>query len=346
MTDFKQFIRNNILDLRPYSSARHEFQGTARIFLDANENPFESKWNRYPDPFQHEVKEHLAQFRKVRPDQIVLGNGSDEIIDLAIRIFCQPGVDNMIICPPTYGMYQVYADINEVHTRKAPLSADFELNAHSVLEQIDEHTKIIFLCSPNNPTGNLMQEDEVKTLLNNAKAMVVIDEAYIDFADQESWTFHLQDYPNLIVMQTFSKAFGLAGIRLGIGIMHSDLATVFNAVKAPYNVNSMTQEIALQRLQDMDAYYHQVEAILTERERMLIALEKLELIERIYTSQANFLLVKTTRNAKGIYNELRENSVIVRDRSAVLHCNECLRFTIGTREENDELLEKLQWITQ
>ncbi len=339
--DLNKIARKKIISLKPYSSARDEFTGQAKVYLDANENPFNTNYNRYPDPMQREVKTLLSQLKNVTKEQIILGNGSDEIIDLLVRSFCDPGVDEIIILPPTYGMYQVYADINDVKTIEVSLEENFSLSPKKVLDQTTENTKIIFLCSPNNPSGNLLDIDAVKSVLQNFNGLVVLDEAYIDFSDMESWSSFLDIYPNLFVMQTLSKAWGLAGIRLGMGFANQNIIDLLNKVKPPYNISQLTQDKAIEALHCADQKDEKVAIILKERILLQESLEKLENVEKIYPSDANFLLVKI-KAANSIYRKLIEQSIVVRDRSKVLLCDDCLRITIGTPEENLILVEALK----
>lgn len=342
--NLNKVARPSILSLKPYSSARDEFSGQAKVFLDANENPYDTKYNRYPDPFQLGVKTLLSNLKKVPIEEIILGNGSDEIIDLVIRSFCEPNQDEIIILPPTYGMYQVYANINQVKIKEIPLTEKFELESKKVMEQVQENTKIIFLCSPNNPSGNLLDIDQVKKILQQFSGLVVVDEAYIDFSDMESWSLYLDLYPNLFVMQTLSKAWGLAGIRLGMGFAHKDIIALLNKVKPPYNVSQLTQEIAFEALQCEDQKQEVVDLILKEREKLATGLAEIPEVQKIHPSEANFLLVKIN-NAHQVYQQLIDQSIIVRDRSKVLLCEDCLRITVGTEKENTELLKALKQLS-
>lgn len=339
--DINKVARKNILSLKPYSSARDEFTGQAKVFLDANENPYDTKYNRYPDPYQFGVKSLISNLKSIPIEQIILGNGSDEIIDLLIRSFCEPAEDEIIILPPTYGMYQVYADINQIGIKEVPLNERFDVSSAEVLAQVSGKTKIIFLCSPNNPSGNLMDIDQVKSILQQFDGLVVLDEAYIDFSDMESWSGYLDLYPNLVVMQTLSKAWGLAGIRLGMAFANTNIISLLNKVKPPYNISQLTQEIAFEALQCVDQKEDVVALILKEREKLKEELLKLSLVQHIYPSEANFLLVQVT-NAKQLYQNLIEMGIVVRDRSNVLLCENCLRITVGTEEENKTLMEALK----
>jgi len=341
MANIKSLVRKNILSLKPYSCARDEFQGEASAFLDANENPFNNPYNRYPDPLQWKLKESITAKKKIPPTHIFLGNGSDEAIDLVFRVFCEPAQDNVVAISPTYGMYQVSADINHVEYRKVQLNDDFTLNAKKLLDNVDEHTKVIFLCSPNNPSGNLLDRTEVLYVLENFDGIVVIDEAYVDFSPEESWLEHLIHFPNLIVLQTFSKAWGLAGVRLGMAFASPEIIVLFNKVKYPYNVNILTQELVLEHLQFESRKRSWVSLLLNERERLITELNQLPYLNTIYPSSANFVLVKVT-DANAIYNYLIEKSIIVRNRNTVVLCEGCLRITVGTPDENNLLIKALR----
>ena len=341
-----QLLRSHIRLLTPYSSARDEYTGTEGIFLDANENPYGSAsgsgdFNRYPDPHQQAIKQRLAPIKGVQPNQIFLGNGSDEPIDLLIRATCTPGTDNILIMPPTYGMYEVSAGINDVAVTKVPLTADFQVDTDAVLAAITNNTKLIWLCSPNNPSGNRLQNDAIHTVLRAAKqSLVIVDEAYVDFADGPSWTTQLDQYPNLVVLQTFSKAWGLAGLRLGMCFAHPDLIAILNRIKPPYNISAPAQSLALEALgheADKNGFVRQ---ILIERQWLADALMAVPSVEKIYPSDANFLLVRFT-DAAGTFAGLIAEQVIVRDRSRVVLCDGCLRITVGTRTENERLLTVL-----
>ncbi len=341
MADITSLVRKNILLLKPYSCARDEFQGEASAFLDANENPFNNPYNRYPDPLQWKLKESITAKKKVPSTHIFLGNGSDEAIDLVFRVFCEPAQDNVVAIAPTYGMYQVSADINHVEYRKVSLNDDFHLDAKRLLAAVDEHTKVIFLCSPNNPSGNLLDRQQVLHVLENFGGIVVMDEAYIDFSPEESWLTHLTHYPNLIVLQTFSKAWGLAGVRLGMAFASPEIIVLFNKVKYPYNVNILTQELVLEHLQFESRKRSWVTLLLQERERLVIALHQLSFVKTIYPSAANFVLVKVDE-ANAIYNYLVELSIIVRNRNNVMLCEGCLRITVGSPGENNLLINALK----
>lgn len=346
----EKLVRSNILKLKPYSSARDEFAGTAKVFLDANENSLGSpltKWyNRYPDPHQFELKKAISFIKKVDPNQIFLGNGSDECIDLLYRCFCNPSMDNVIICPPTYGMYEVSASINDVEVRTAPLLADFQLNLAHIEQLVDQHTKIIWICSPNNPTGNSMQRADIEMVLNNFNGLVVIDEAYINFAKQRSFIQDIPEYPNLVVLQTFSKAWGLAGLRLGMAFAHQSLINILNKVKPPYNINQATQELALKALEEVGQVNDMIRLITDMRNALTEVFESMPQVEKVYPSDANFILVKI-KDAKNVYDFLLTKGIVVRDRSQVMLCEDCLRITVGTEQENTLLVDALyEWHQQ
>jgi histidinol-phosphate aminotransferase len=345
MFNINNILRENIKNLTPYSSARDEYQGEASVFLDANENafgsPLEQQYNRYPDPLQVAVKTRLSEIKGVPIRNIFLGNGSDEAIDILYRSFCNPGVDNVILVPPTYGMYQVSANINDVAIRNIPLTPDFQLNLEGIAEAIDKHTKMIFVCSPNNPTGNSINRADVETLLANFEGLVVVDEAYINFSRQRSFIQELTEYGNLVVLQTLSKAWGLAGLRVGMAFASEEIIEVMNKVKPPYNVNEASQQLALQALGNIEQVNSWIKETLIQRDKLVLGLKDFEFVEDIYPSDANFILVKTT-DPKGIYNFLVEKGIIVRDRSKVELCQGCLRITVGTPAENEILLTTLQ----
>jgi histidinol-phosphate aminotransferase len=343
-------VRNNIKALKPYSAARHEFKGKASIFLDANENPFgspgtaavneSSHFNRYPDPLQWQLKFQLARIKGVPAENIFVGNGSDEIIDLAYRIFCNPGKDNVIICTPTYGMYEVSAGINDVAVKKVPLTTDFQLNTTAVLDAIDEHSKLLFICSPNNPTGNNMNRADVELLLNNFPGMVIIDEAYINYSNQKTFIQELTEYPNLIVMQTLSKAWGLAALRLGLCYASLDMIDLFNKVKPPYNINEASQYLGMQALQDTTLINEWIVETVAQRRKLAYVLSNLSYVQKVYPSDANFILVKVD-NANHLYDYLAQHEVVVRNRSKEPGCENCLRISIGTEPENNQLIQLL-----
>lgn len=339
--EIKDLIRPNILALAPYSCARDEFKGEASVYLDANESPYDNGTNRYPDPLQAEVKALLAPIKKVAPEQIFLGNGSDEAIDLVYRIFCRPGIDNVVAPAPTYGMYQVCADINDIEYRAIPLKADYQLDMAGMKNAIDQNTKAIWLCSPNNPTGNVFAKEDLLWFLDNANAMVIVDEAYIDFSDKGTMVEMLDKYPNLIVLQTFSKAWGQAAIRLGIAMASKEVIAFFNNVKYPYNVNILTQKHAIEVLNNVAKKERQVAEILAQRDVLRELLISLPCVKEIYPSDANFLLVKVS-DANAIYKFLQEKGIIVRNRHRVTLCSDCLRITVGTPVENSEIYSALK----
>nr|WP_315187957.1 histidinol-phosphate transaminase [uncultured Flavobacterium sp.] len=341
--NINNLVRENVKSMKPYSSARDEFEDfdTAdMIFLDANENPFNNGVNRYPDPQQSSVKVVLAKQRNVNPNQILLGNGSDEVLDLIFRAFCEPKIDNIISLPPTYGMYGVLANINAVENREVLLSTDFQPQVEQILETVDENTKIIFLCSPNNPTANSFSDECVVKLLENFKGLIVIDEAYIDFSDKESWLAKIDDYPNLIITQTLSKAYGLAGIRLGICYGSAEVIAVLNKIKPPYNVNELTQLRALERLSDPEKIKSEIASIIAQREQLLKVLLNVKFVEKIYPTEANFILIKVD-DANKRYEELIAKGIVIRNRTTQPLCENTLRLTIGTEVENKKLIEAL-----
>ncbi|AOW20427.1 histidinol-phosphate transaminase [Urechidicola croceus] len=341
--DFKieNFIRTNVQNMAPYSSARDEFTKVADVYLDANENPFENGINRYPDPYQKLVKERLSEIKNIPTQNMILGNGSDEILDLIFRAFCEPKEDNVICTPPTYGMYKVLAGLNDIELKNSVLTVDFNLNVADILSQIDANTKIIFLCSPNNPTGNIIPENQIEEVLTKSNCLVVIDEAYIDFASSPSWTTKLEQYPNLIVCQTLSKAYGMAGIRLGLCFASTKIVSVLNKIKPPYNVNVLTQRTALEALNDVEGYEGKLELILQERESMRDALSELSFVKKIYPSDANFWLIKV-EDANNIYNKLLDLGIVIRNRCNQVLCENTLRITIGTPIENEKLIQALR----
>ncbi|VBB43764.1 Histidinol-phosphate aminotransferase [uncultured Paludibacter sp.] len=333
-------LRKNISSLKPYSCARDEFKGEASVYLDANENPYNAPYNRYPDPLQLEVKEQISKIKNVPVEKIFLGNGSDEAIDLVYRAFCEPRIDNVVAIEPTYGMYKVCADINDVEYRKVLLNNNFQFTAEELLAKTDENTKVIWLCSPNNPTSNSLKREEIIKTVENFQGIVVLDEAYIDFSSQKSFSSELEKYPNLIVLQTFSKAWGNAGVRLGLAYASEEIIAVFNKIKYPYNVNILTQKHILEILKDENQIKNWVEILLKERTRLAENLSKLSLVQKIYPTDANFVLVKV-ENANDIYNKLVTKGIIVRNRNTVSLCMGCLRITVGTPKENDTLIEEL-----
>jgi len=336
-----KLLRNNIKALKPYSSARDEFSGEADVYLDANENPYNAPYNRYPDPLQWPVKAKIAEIKGVAPEMIFLGNGSDEPIDLIFRSFCEPGVDNVVSIDPTYGMYQVAADINNVEIHKVKLSLEYQFKAEDLLNAANLYTKAIFICSPNNPTANLLDKAEIVKLLTEFDGLVVVDEAYIDFSPESSLLPDLDQYPNLIVLQTFSKAWGMAGIRLGMAFAQPEIILIFNKVKYPYNINILTQQKALELLEKAPEKEEWVKLILEERDKMIRKLFKFPFVQVVYPSDANFVLVKMN-DARGIYEYLTEKKIIVRDRSKIALCDDCLRITIGSPKENKKLRKALK----
>ena len=339
--ELEKLLRNNIKALKPYSSARDEFSGEAEVFLDANENPFNAPYNRYPDPLQWALKTKIATLKNIAPEKIFLGNGSDEPIDIIFRAFCEPGVDNMVSIDPTYGMYQVAADINNVEVRKVKLNDDFGFSAQKLLDAANLYTKTIFVCSPNNPTANLLDKSEIVKLLTGFDGLVVVDEAYIDFSPESSLLPELDNYENLIILQTFSKAWGMAGIRLGMAFAQPEIIRVFNKVKYPYNINILTQQKALELLDNSQEKEEWVKTIVDERAKMIKKLFKLSFVQVVYPSDANFILVKM-HDARGIYEYLTEQKIIVRDRSKIALCDDCLRITIGSPKENKKLRKALK----
>jgi histidinol-phosphate aminotransferase len=336
-----KLLRNNIKALKPYSSARNEFSGDAEVFLDANENPFNKPYNRYPDPLQWVLKVKIAEIKQITPKKIFLGNGSDEPIDLIFRIFCEPGIDNIVSIDPTYGMYQVAADINNIQVRKVKLGADYQFKADDLLNVTNPNTKVIFVCSPNNPTSNRMDKNEMIRLLTGFEGIVVIDEAYIDFSPESSFLPNIDQYPNLIILQTFSKAWGMAGIRLGMAFARQEIIDVFNKVKYPYNINILTQRKALELLGKAPQKEEWVKIILEERGKMVRKLAKTPVVQHIYPSDANFVLAKMN-NARAVYEYLTGQKIIVRDRSKIALCDDCLRITIGSPGENKKLRKALK----
>lgn len=340
MKPLSQLVRPNILALQPYSTARDEYQGgEIEVWLDANESPYDNGVNRYPDPHQRGLKKQLAALKGVRPEQVFIGNGSDEAIDLAFRIFCEPGRDNAVSIAPTYGMYRVAAQTNDVEMREVPLGPDFSLPVEALLAAADDRTKLLWLCSPNNPTGNAFPEREIEQLLRRFEGMVLLDEAYIDFAEGRGFLPRLGEFPNLVVLQTLSKAWGMAGLRLGLAYASEEVAALYGRVKYPYNINTLTQQAVAESLRrDISA---EIAEIRSERERLAQALAAKACIERIYESQANFLLVKTA-DPDRLYRELLAAGVIVRNRSRIRGCEGCLRITVGRPGENERLLETVK----
>jgi histidinol-phosphate aminotransferase len=342
MTDVNKLVRGNVLRLVPYSCARDEFKGKSGIFLDANENPF-GNLNRYPDPYQRDLKSAIARIKGISEENIFLGNGSDEIIDLCFRVFCNPGADKVLTFSPTYGMYEVSASVNDINVIKIPLDQNFQIDLRETEKCLsDKNLKLIFICSPNNPTGNSFNSSDIDFIINRFKGIVVIDEAYIDFSDKPSFITRVEKYPNLILMQTFSKAFGLASVRVGMAFADPAVIQYFNKLKPPYNISTINQKAALRKLDRIEEYNLQVSRIKKERERLTVNLKKLRITEKVYDSDANFILVKV-KNANQIYNTLVDNHIIVRNRSSVI--DNCLRITVGRKSENDKLIRKLKTIT-
>ncbi|WP_304201676.1 histidinol-phosphate transaminase [Flavobacterium alvei] len=342
--DINNLVRENVKSMKPYSSARDEFEDfdTAdMIFLDANENPFQNGVNRYPDPQQSSVKAVLAKQKNVNPNQILLGNGSDEVLDLLFRAFCEPKIDNVITLPPTYGMYSVLSNLNNIENREVLLTTDFQPQVNKILDAVDANSKIIFLCSPNNPTGNSFSDESVVKLLENFKGLIVIDEAYIDFSEKESWLAKIDEYPNLVITQTLSKAYGLAGIRLGICYGSAAVISVLNKIKPPYNVNELTQLRALERLSDPEKIKSEIVSIIAQREELLKVLVDVKFVEKIYPTEANFILIKVD-DANKRYDELIAKGIVIRNRTTQPLCENTLRLTIGTENENTVLMNALK----
>lgn len=343
--EIEELIRPSILKLIPYSSARHEFEGKASVFLDANENPYGSplanNYNRYPDPLQQKLKNKIAAIKGIPAQHIFLGNGSDEAIDLLYRIFCNPGIDNVIICPPTYGMYAVSAGINDIEVKEVQLTTDYNLDVPSIMKAVNDHTKMIFICSPNNPTGNAMRFDDVEFLLNNFRGIVVIDEAYINYSKQRSLMRELTEYENLVILQTFSKAWGMAGLRLGMAFSTSVIINYMNRVKPPYNINAVTIELVEDAIGNISSVNEQIKKSVQERSRLADELKKNSHVITVYPSDANFLLVKV-KNPDELYQYLIQDGVVVRNRSNVTGCEGCLRITIGTETENNKLIDLIK----
>lgn len=342
MLEISKLVRENVRRLTPYSCARDDYKGSSGVFLDANENPF-GNLNRYPDPYQQKLKSAICQIKEVDEKSVFFGNGSDEIIDLTYRIFCNPGVDKTLIFPPTYGMYEVSASINDIHVLKVPLTDDFQINIKAVEPFLkDKNLKLIFICSPNNPTGNCMNPADIKYIIQNFNGIVLLDEAYIDFCDRQSFINLICRCPNLIVMKTFSKASGLASVRIGIAYSDPSVIQYFNRIKPPYNISTINQEAALTRMADGNIRINQVTEIKKERERLFAEFSRLNNIVKVYPSEANFLLIKV-KDANYIYNYLVDNEIIVRNRSSLI--DNCLRVTVGTRNENEKLLDALKRVT-
>lgn len=336
----ENITRNNIRSLQPYSSARDEFTGEASVFLDANENPYNAPFNRYPDPHQLQLKRQIGLLKAISGDHIFLGNGSDEHIDLLFRAFCVPGTDNVVSISPTYGMYRVAADINNITYREVLLENDFSMKAEKILSATDSNTRLIFLCSPNNPTGNALDREEIISVIENFSGLVILDEAYIDFCPDKSMLAQIEKFQNLVILQTLSKAWGLAGIRLGMAFASAEIVGILSKIKYPYNINLLTQEKALEMLQSAEQKNNWVDAILQQKKKLEDELSRIPAVIKLYPSDANFILVKTTA-AKKIYDALVSRQIIVRDRSKVALCGESLRITVGTAEENRLLTDAL-----
>lgn len=345
MFNINTLVRENIARLTPYSSARDEFSGEAKVFLDANENslgsPLKKWYNRYPDPHQKSIKEKLSQVKGIDAGHIFLGNGSDECIDLLYRCFCNPGKDNIIICPPTYGMYEVSANINDVAVKKVSLLPNFQLDLSGIEDAIDENTKLIWVCSPNNPTGNSLKRLDIETLLNNFKGLVIVDEAYINFSKQKSFVQELTEYPNLVVLQTLSKAWGLAGLRLGMAFASTAIIEILNRVKPPYNINQATQELVLCALEEVGQVNDMIRLLVDMREALAEVFASMPTVETVYPSDANFILVKI-KEARAVYEFLLTKGIVLRDRSNVQLCNDCLRITVGSEQDNTLLVDAMQ----
>ena len=346
--DIQNLQRENIKNLRPYSTARDEYKGQASVFLDANENsfgsPLDQKFNRYPDPLQLDLKEAISKIKGVPIENTFLGNGSDEAIDLMFRAFCEPGKDNVIVLPPTYGMYEVSANINDVEIRKVSLLPNFQMDMEGIAEAIDEHTKLIFICSPNNPTGNSINRTDIETVLANFKGIVIIDEAYINYAKQKTFIQELTEYPNLVIFQTFSKAWGLAALRLGMAFASRIIIDILNKIKPPYNINQSTQDLALKALENVDQVNEWIKITVAEREKLREDLLGLATVKKVHPSDANFILVEL-EDASHTYNSLVGQGIITRDRSKVTLCEGCLRITVGTPDENETLLEAIKLLS-
>ncbi|HLX91073.1 MAG TPA: histidinol-phosphate transaminase [Puia sp.] len=348
MFSIDTLVRDNIRNMVPYSSARDEFKGEAKIFLDANENSLGSSssppYNRYPDPLQDELKHALSQIKGIPSEHIFFGNGSDECIDLLYRAFCRPGKDNVIICPPTYGMYEVCARINDIAVRRAQLRGDFQLDLQQIEKLIDENTKIIWICSPNNPTGNAMARRDIEIVLNNFEGLVVIDEAYVNFSKHKSFTLELGEYPNLIILQTLSKAWGLAGLRLGMAFASKEIILLYNKIKPPYNISEASQQMGLEALKNINYVNEMTREIVELREQLLSRLKRIQVVLEVFPSETNFLLVKFA-DPLTVYSSLLTKGIVVRDRSNFVLCERCLRVTVGTASQNNELITALSQIS-
>lgn len=339
--DITQLVRPNISKLKPYSSARDDFKGSASVYLDANENPYPSDFNRYPDPHQQKLKTKIAAIKNIPTENVFVGNGSDEPIDLLFRAFCEPGVDNVLIPEPTYGMYTVSANINNIAIRNISLTPDFDLDVEAISKTWDKNTKLLFLCSPNNPSGNLLSEVKIIQLLNTFPGLVIVDEAYIDFTKQPGFLSKIKDYSNLVVLQTLSKAWGLASLRIGMCFAQTEIIQVLNKIKPPYNISGINQQLAEQALNEVAQKEKNVQEIIVQREWLKTELKQLPSVRQVFPSEANFLLVKIDQ-AREKYHELIQTGVVVRDRSSVILCQDCLRITVGTPSENQQLLEALK----
>lgn len=341
--DINNLVRENIRSMQPYSSARDEFKDFDQemVFLDANENPYANGVNRYPDPQQKTVKSVLSELKKIQQNQILLGNGSDEVLDLLFRAFCEPNRDNVITLPPTYGMYGVLANLNAIENKEVLLNKDFQPNVDAILQKVNEHTKMIFLCSPNNPTGNSFSNDSISKLLEQFKGLIILDEAYIDFSEQESWLQKIKEYPNLVITQTLSKAYGMAGIRLGILYASEAIIAVLNKIKPPYNINELTQQKALTRILDTQSVASEIQSINEERDRLLKELVEVKYITKIFPTDANFVLILVDDATKR-YDQLLAKGIVIRNRTTQPLCENCLRITIGTKQENEKLINALQ----
>lgn len=339
--NLEKLLRKNIVSLHPYSSARDEYKGEASVFLDANENPYNAPFNRYPDPLQLKLKKLIAETKRLSYKNIFLGNGSDEAIDLIYRAFCEPRIDNVVAIEPTYGMYKVCADINDVEYRKVLLNDEFQFSADEIISKADDKTKAIWFCSPNNPTGNSLHRNEIIKTLNNFRGIVVVDEAYIDFSNKKSFIDELSNYPNLIILQTFSKAWGNAGVRLGLAYASQEIIDVFNKIKYPYNINILTQQHIMETLQNKNKIEDWVNKLLNERKRLTRNLSTIPVVQHIYPTDANFVLVKVL-HADKTYQELINKGVVIRNRNKIALCLGCIRITVGTPEENDILIDELK----
>ncbi|MCZ2394338.1 MAG: histidinol-phosphate transaminase [Chitinophagales bacterium] len=340
--DIQKILRPHLRNFKAYSSARTEYTGKDAIFLDANENPFGSAsgelLNRYPDPLQSQLKVKIAQLKGIASEQVFIGNGSDEVIDLLFRAFCNPEIDNVIICPPTYGMYETSAHLNNVHIKEVLLTRDFQLQTEQVIAAIDDHTKMIFICNPNNPTGNLFHDEDIRSIVSSFNGIVVIDEAYIDFSNVSSWISQLKKYPNIVVMQTLSKAWGMAGIRVGMAFSSQEITKILTSIKPPYNVSALAQQAALKALENEAVKLEMAEVIMKENSRLISVFEKLNYVQKIYPTHANFILLKVD-DPNRLYQYLTSHQVVVRNRNTTALCEGCVRISVGTPDENEELLK-------